>query len=270
MAEIERELVKKSFDCHARQYDSLARVQQKVTDRFAELLAGSITSPTSLLDIGSGTGRLLEKVSQLFPGAGLVGMDLAFGMAEVARRRLEQCHKASFICSDAENLPFCDCSFDTVVSTSTYQWISPLNKAFAEVYRVLKPGSRFCFALFGEKTLFELRDSYGRAVVESGRVTPDRMHRFATAEDVISAMNAAGFTGCSTHEEMELEIHPDVPALLRSIKGIGAGNAARNSDNGLSGRSTMLRMMEIYRTNYGTAGGVQATYQVLYGVGEKR
>jgi len=269
MAEIERELVKKSFDCHARQYDSLARVQQKVTDRFAELLASSISSPTALLDIGAGTGRLLEKVSRLFPCADLVGMHLAFGMAKVAGQRLEHCHRASFICSDAENLPFCDRSFDTVVSTSTYQWISPLKKAFAEVYRVLKPGSRFCFALFGEKTLFELRDSYGRAVIESGGLSADRMHRFATAEEVISAMNTAGFTGCSIHEEMEAEIHPDVPALLRSIKGIGAGNAARNNGNGLSGRSAMLRMMELYRESYGTTGGVQATYHVLYGVGDK-
>jgi len=270
MAEIERELVKKSFDCHASQYDSLARVQQKITDRFAELLAGSISSPASLLDIGAGTGRLLEKISRMFPGADLVGIDLAFGMAKVARQRLEQCHTASFICSDAEKLPFCDCSFDTVVSTSTYQWISPLDKAFSEVYRVIKPDSKFCFALFGEKTLFELRDSYGKAVAESGRLTADRTHRFATAEEVISAMSAAGFTGCSIHEEMELEFHPDVPALLRSIKGIGAGNAARSRNNGLSGRSEMLRMMEIYSKNHGSTGGVQATYHILYGIGEKR
>jgi malonyl-CoA O-methyltransferase len=269
MAEIERELVKKSFDCHARQYDSLARVQQKVTDRFAELLASSISSPASLLDIGAGTGRLLEKVSRLFPGAGLVGIDLAFGMTSIAKQRLKQCPTASVICSDAENLPFRACSFDAVISTSTYQWISPLNKAFAEVYRVLKPDSRFCFALFGAKTLFELKESYSRAVVESGRPAADRTHRFATAEEVISAMKDSGFTGCSLHEEIELEFHPDVPALLRSIRGIGAGNAARNRDSGLSGRSAMLRMMEIYREIYGRSEGVQATYHVLYGVGRK-
>jgi malonyl-CoA O-methyltransferase len=269
MADIERELVKRSFDCHAREYDALAQVQQKVTDRFAELLQSSLSAPASLLDIGAGTGRLLLKVSQLLPDTDLVGIDLAFGMTKVARDRLKQSSRAAFICSDAENLPFGEGSFDIVVSTSTYQWISPLEKAFAEVYRVLKPDSSFSFALFGEKTLFELRDSYRRAVAESGGPVADRTHRFATAEEVIAALSASGFSGCSVHEEMEREIHPDVPALLRSIKGIGAGNAARTRDGGLSGRSAMLRMMEIYRENYGKPGGVQATYHVLYGEGKK-
>ncbi len=96
------------------------------------------------------------------------------------------------------------------------------------------------------------------------------MHRFATSDEVISAMACSGFTGCIVHEEMETEIHPDVPALLRSLKGIGAGSAARSNGRGLSGRSAMLRMMEIYREKYGATGGVQATYHVLYGAGEKR
>jgi malonyl-CoA O-methyltransferase len=269
MAEIERELVKKSFGSHAGQYDSLAAVQKKVTDRFAELLEISTAPPASLLDIGAGTGRLLDKFGRLFPAADLIGIDLAFGMTKVARTRLEHNSRAICICCDAETLPFCDNSFDIVASTSTYQWISPLEKAFAEVYRVLKADSRFFFALFGKKTLFELRDSYSRAVVESGRPITDRTHRFAAAEEVISAMTAAGFTDCSMHEEMERELHPDVPALLRSIKGVGAGSAVKVSGGGLSGRSIMLRMMEIYRENYGRTGGVQATYHVLYGTGRK-
>jgi malonyl-CoA O-methyltransferase len=269
MAEIERELVKKSFGNHAGQYDSLAKVQKKVTDRFAELLATGITPPAAILDIGAGTGRLLEKVSRTFPDTYLVGVDLAFGMTKVARNRLEQINRTSLVCSDAEALPFRDDSFDIVISTSTYQWITPLEKAFAEVHRTLKPSGRFCFALFGEKTLCELKESLNCASRESDRPAADRTHRFATAAEVLSAMTAAGFSGSRVHEEMEVEIHPDVATLLRSLKGIGAGSAARRGDSGLSGRSAMLRMMEIYREKYGTNEGVQASYHVLYGYGEK-
>jgi malonyl-CoA O-methyltransferase len=190
-------------------------------------------------------------------------------MTKVAGNRLKENNRATFICSDAENLPFRDRSFDLVVSTSTYQWIAPLEAAFAEVYRILKPDSRFCFALFGEKTLIELRDSYRNAAVESGREATDRTHRFASADEVSDAMKASGFSRCRVDEEMETEVHPDVPALLRSLKGIGAGSAARRGESGLSGRSAMLRMMEIYREKYALSGGVQATYHVLYGAGEK-
>ncbi len=88
MAEIERELVKKSFGSHARQYDSLAQVQKKVTDRFVELFESSISSPASILDIGAGTGRLVESLHKMLPQIDIVGIDLAFGMTSVARNRL--------------------------------------------------------------------------------------------------------------------------------------------------------------------------------------
>lgn len=270
MAEIERELVKKSFGKYARQYDSLATVQKKVTDRFTELLANSISPPTTLLDIGSGTGRLLEKISLIFPETALFGVDLAFGMTKIARNRLEQNDRASLVCSDAEELPFRDKSFDMVISTSTYQWINPLEKAFTEAYRILKPSGRFLFALFGEKTLFELKESYRNACTDHDRGAADRMHQFATTDKVLSALNDAGFSSSNIHDEMECEIHPDVAALFRSLKGIGAGNAAHSSNKGLSGRNTMLRMMEMYREKYAINGGIQASYHVLYGFGEKR
>jgi malonyl-CoA O-methyltransferase len=270
MAEIERELVKKSFSSHARQYDGLAQVQKRVTDRFVELFGNSMSSPAALLDIGAGTGRLVETLQLMLPQTELTGIDLAFGMTKHARNRLEKNLRVSFVCSDAENLPFRSSCFDIVVSTSTYQWITPLEDAFAEVYRVLKPGSRFCFALFGEKTLYELRESYRNAAINSCRYSADRTHEFAASDEVISALTGSGFTGCKVHEEMETEIHADVPDLLRSLKGIGAGSAVRSNGRGLSGRSEMLEMMDIYRKSYGKNGGIQATYHVLYGAGEKR
>ncbi len=266
MAGIERALVRKSFSSHAEQYDSLANVQKKVTDRFVALLKDYSVAPGSLLDIGSGTGRLLETVGKILPETALVGIDLAFGMTRNARNRQIN---AAFICGDAEELPFQANCFDIIVSTSTYQWIAPLEQAFAEVYRVLKPGSSFHFALFGEQTLFELRESYRSAVSTTDRPTADRTHQFASAANVIAALSSAGFTGNGVTAEIEAEIHPDVPALLRSLKGIGAGSAAGSSGGGLSGRSIMLKMMEIYKENYGTTGGVRATYQVLYGSGSK-
>lgn len=269
MAEIKRDVVKRSFGSHASQYDALARVQKSVTARLIEQLETGGPPPAALLDIGAGTGRLLEQLGRIFPQSTLVGVDLAFQMAQVAENRLAQSNRGAMICSDAESLPFKEGSFDLVVSTSTYQWIAPLSGAFAEACRVLRPGCRFRFALFGEKTLFELKESYKKALIETGGTLADRTHRFAGADEVLAALSSAGFRGCRVHAEMETEMHSDVTALLRSLKGIGAGSAARSSESGLSGRSTMLRMMEIYRKNYGTERGVRATYEVLYGFGEK-
>lgn len=270
MAEIEKDLVKKSFGNQAKQYDTLAHVQKRVSDRLIDLLQSAPDTPARILDIGSGTGRLLEKIRALHPSAQLAGIDLALGMTMVARNRLGDNPLTGFICGDAERLPFHGNSFDMVVSTSTYQWIASLNLAFAEVYRILKPGSRFIFALFGEKTLFELKESYRRAVIETGKTSADRTHRFASADEVAAAMESAGFVRLSLLDENETEWHRDVPSLIRSLKGIGAGNASRRNSNGLAGRGEMLRMMDIYRENFGTDSGVKATYHVIYGIGLKQ
>jgi malonyl-CoA O-methyltransferase len=269
MARIERDLVKKSFSSHAGQYDSHAVVQKRVISRFIEILKNSNVSPTSILDVGAGTGKLLGSLGEMFPNTDLAGVDLAFGMTKRAKERHTVSPKSFFICADAEHLPFRENCFDLIVSTSTYQWIDPLAPAFTEIYRLLKPGSQFHFALFGEKTLFELKESYKSASAFTDKSQVSRTHEFSTPENVLVALDAAGFTECLVNSELEVEIHPNVPALLRAVKGVGAKNAARSPDSGLSGRSVMERMMEIYRDKYSTNGGITATYHVLYGSGLK-
>jgi malonyl-CoA O-methyltransferase len=65
----------------------------------------------------------------------------------------------------------------------------------------------------------------------------------------------------------EIEYHADVPALLRSLKKIGAQNASSAGPPGLASRRVMQRMMDIYRQRHGVGGRIPATYQVIYGMG---
>lgn len=267
MADIDRSRVKRSFGSQAANYDDLAIVQQRVVNRFLEMNMAGVESPATLLDVGCGTGRLLESILSLVPSVCAVGIDLAHGMLQCASARLEAENKVSLVCGDGESLPFQDASFDMVVSTSVYQWINPADQAFAEARRVLKPGGRFCFALFGESTLMELRRAYKLALSGLGKSEADRSHDFATGEQILSALCSAGFREYSVKREFEVETHADVPALLRSLKGIGAGNASDSASRGLSGRSVTIAMMDIYERNYAGESGIPATYEVLYGIG---
>jgi malonyl-CoA O-methyltransferase len=200
-----------------------------------------------------------------FPEAELVGVDLAFGMTCCAKKRFQGRKSVSLACGDAESLPFRDGSFDLVVSTSTYQWIDPLETAFAEVFRVLGPNSWFSFAMFGERTLFELRESYKTAVSCAPRELPDRTHRFASQKDVLNTLYMAGFKSASAESEIEVEIHSEVKDLVRSLKGIGAGSAAGTQVGGLSGRKIMEGMIQAYKEGFSVPGGIPATYEVIYG-----
>ena len=269
MGAIDRNRVKLSFGRRAHEYDKHADVQKRVIMRFQELLLSEGTGPGRILDMGTGTGVLLGRLSGAFPDAHLFGIDLAPEMSRLAGRNLSKERKANFLSADAERLPFSGGAFDLVVSTSTFQWLETLVPAFAEALRVLRPGGTFCFAMFGESTLFELKNSYRGALASPGRAQEDRTHTFHTAGEVEESLVRAGFTGCHVTSEKYLEYHEDVPALLRSLKNIGAGSAATVQPRGLSGRRVMQTMIESYERMYRRNGLIPATYEVIYAGGRK-
>lgn len=263
-ADINREKVKDSFHKQATDYDGHAVVQCRVVEKVVGLLRSEALVPARILDIGAGTGRLLDRVTDLYPEAAAVGADLAPGMCRIASENLAG-KRVQVVNADAEHLPFDAGSFDLALSTSTYQWLASLDRAFGEANRVLAPGGLFCFALFGERTLFELRDSY-RNALNGG---DDRSHSFHSEAEVRTALVRSGFREERVWSELEVEWHADVPELLRSLKRIGAGSTAPVSGKGLSERRVMLRMMEAYRRDFGGAQGVPASYHVVYGVARK-
>ncbi len=265
MPTIDRQRVRRSFHARAGEYDRHAVVQKRVVDRFVGLLPAG-EGIGRVLDIGSGTGVLLQRLAERYPLARLTGLDHAFGMGVAARQRLAGNGRVAFLAADAEALPFAGAGLDLVVSTSTFQWLESLERAFGEVRRVLAAGGHFCFALFGEQTLFELRDSYRHGVAAVGGGAVDRTHRFRSCADVAGALRAAGMTTETLFSELEVELHPDVPHLLRAIRAIGAGNAVQAPGRGLAERRVMLAMMDHYRREYGADGVVPATYEVIYGV----
>ena len=266
---IDRNQVRTAFDRHADEYDSYAWVQRRVVERLLTFLKQGDPAPRSVLDIGCGTGMLLRGMTELFPTATLAGIDLAPGMVTATRSALAGRAGTEVLAGDAERLPFPEGSFGLVVSTSTFQWLENHDTAFSEAYRVLTPGGFFRFALFGARTLHELKESYRSALTCHDRETGDRTHRFLASPAVASSLERAGFSGCRVWTEDEVEHHQDVPTLLRSLKKIGAGNASPNHAKSLAERRVMLTMMQLYKENFGRDGTIPATYEVIYGWGRK-
>jgi len=101
-----------------------------------------------ILEIGLGTG-----INLLYYPAGvqrLVGVDTNPGVASLAERRaVEAGIEVEHHSLSAEELPFDASSFDTVVSTFTLCSIPDVQRALAEVRRVLKPGGEFVFLEHG-------------------------------------------------------------------------------------------------------------------------
>jgi ubiquinone/menaquinone biosynthesis C-methylase UbiE len=101
-----------------------------------------------VLEIGFGTGLNLphypRKVHQL------TAVDPSAGMTRRARRRIQRSGiTVDLRAAGGEQLPFDDGAFDCVVSTLTLCSIDAVERALAEVYRVLRPGGRFLFLEHG-------------------------------------------------------------------------------------------------------------------------
>ena len=266
---IDRRKVRDSFGRQAYDYENHASIQKRVLAGFLELLKNEGLHPRRLLDVGSGTGMLLRSLRRVYGDACAVGIDLAMGMSRNARENMESDGRTHILTADAENLPFPDATFDLVLSTSTFQWLAELDAAFGEALRVLTPGGLFCFALFGEKTLYELRASYRSALAALSYIEKDHTHTFRSQDHVKFALTRAGFTGCRVSSTLERETHGDVRGLLSSLKRIGAGNASPIKPRGLAGKRIMLDMMRRYTDDFGNDAGITASYEIIYGVGRK-
>lgn len=109
--------------------------------RFLQLLAPR--SGERILDVGVGPGFLTYDLAPIVGERGLVaGVDSSEVMVELAKRRCEGRGPCELRLGDATALPFADASFDAVTSCQVYEYVPDIERALAEVRRVLRPGGR--------------------------------------------------------------------------------------------------------------------------------
>lgn len=94
-----------------------------------------------VLDLGCGTGVILEKISHINNKADLFGLDLSENMIAKATQRIGA--KAKLSIGDAENLPYEDNSFDLVCCVESFHHYPNPYKSLTEVKRILKKDGLF-------------------------------------------------------------------------------------------------------------------------------
>ena len=195
--------VRTMFDRIAPVYDLMNRVMTAGLDgRWRRLTAEAVVRPgDSVLDGACGTGDLA--LAGVKAGASRVtGLDFSERMLERARRKSAQ---VDWVRGDLLALPFSDGSFDAATVGFGVRNVADLERALAELRRVLRPGGRLAILEITRprgilRPFFSLW--FDRIVPLLGKVLPGgsaytylpaSVKRFPDAEALVALMRAHGF-----------------------------------------------------------------------------
>jgi ArsR family transcriptional regulator len=149
------------FSRNAAEWDELRRLHAADEEVDAAVIRLLGSQPIdSLLDLGTGTGRILELLSGLYRRA--IGVDASRDMLSVARANLDRTGitKASVRHADILNLPFEAQDFDLVTIHQVLHFFDQPEIAIGEAARMLRPGGRLVIIDLAPHALEYLRDDH--------------------------------------------------------------------------------------------------------------
>ncbi|MDU6012001.1 MAG: methyltransferase domain-containing protein [Slackia sp.] len=118
-----------------------AGIYEMCKDDYPPMLAELETDPfDNVLDVGCGTGPVIELLAKKYPEKHFVGLDITPAMIEAARSK--GLLNAEFVVGDAENLPFGDGGFDAVLCSNSFHHYPNPGAFLREAHRVLRPGGK--------------------------------------------------------------------------------------------------------------------------------
>lgn len=184
---------------------------------YAHLQAGQ-----KVLDIATGTGMVAIESAQIVGSEGqVVGIDIATGMIEQARRKVEilGLNNIEFKIADAEDFDFPNHSFDYIFCSSAFIWMSNLLGALRLWHRFLKPAGVLGFHAFADTAfvggiaLQRVLEKYGISLLLNKPT--------GTVEKCYDLLQQAGFDKI----DIKSEVDGDYISLERA-KSMWAGNGS--------------------------------------------
>ena len=153
----------------------------------------------NVLDIGCGTGRLLNRLAAQYPDLQGTGLDFSAEMLRQARRSNHHRPRLIFVQGEVFPLRFADAQFDAVFNTLSFLHYSEPDRVLAEINRVLQPGG-----------MFYLVDPAAQTSIWQIPVSPDGIRLYS--QQVRQQMGAQAGLECLKHQYL---LGPNLLTIFR-------------------------------------------------------
>lgn len=187
-----------------------------VPTQYAAIKAGDI-----VLDLGGGAGNDCFVARRLVGESGkVVGLDFTQAMVEKANENNKRLgyDNVSFVQGDIEEMPLDGDQFDVILSNCVLNLVPDKQKAFSEMYRVLKPGGRFCIS-----------DVVTLGSIPANLKASAEMYVGCVAGAIdkaayLNVIREAGFSNLIIHKERQIDIPQAILSSLISEDEVKAFN----------------------------------------------
>jgi malonyl-CoA O-methyltransferase len=253
---IPKNAIARSFSLAAQSYDQNSFVQQEIAKRLLARLDYINITPQNILDIGSGTGSITNKLANRFPQANIISLDLSYNMLGYAKNN--QKFLSFYVCNDAETLAIKNNSVDFIFSSCSFQWIPNLPGLFSEISRVLTKDGLLLFSTLGPDTLIELKSCF--ASIDDYK----HVNSFIDLHKIGDVMLNCKLTDPVVDMEKIVFQYKNIYDLLGNLKGTGAKNLDINRNKGCFTRALLEKLTGEYN-KYKTEEKLPVTFEVIYG-----
>ncbi len=161
----------------------------------------------TVIDLGSGAGNDVFVARAIVGDEGkVIGLDMTEEMIDKAKKNNAKLgyKNVEFQFGDIEQMPFDNNIVDVVVSNCVLNLVPDKRKAFAEIYRILKPGAHFCVSdivLKGELPAGLKKSAEMYAGCVAGALQQD---------EYLSIIKETGFTNIEIKKTKVIELPDDV------------------------------------------------------------
>lgn len=180
----------------------------------------------TVLDLGSGAGNDCFVARVLVGNTGkVIGIDMTEAMIEKARQNAEKLNYSNveFRLGDIEAMPVPDNTADVVISNCVLNLVPDKNKAFSEIFRVLKPGGHLSVSDI------VLKGKLPEKMKQAAELYAGCVSGAMQKEKYLDVISANGFTNITLQKEKRVDI-PDeilvdylIPEEIEIYKKSGTG-----------------------------------------------